>query len=52
EGSPHTVVTLSIGGACEIPTPSSSWTSLISRADEALYRAKSEGRNRYAYHKT
>ena len=46
-GSPFGVVTVSLGLACEIPGQETS-ARLLRRADEALYRAKSEGRNRVA----
>ena len=46
-GSPYGVVTVSLGVACEIPGHDSA-APLLRRADEALYRAKSEGRNRVA----
>jgi diguanylate cyclase (GGDEF)-like protein/PAS domain S-box-containing protein len=38
-------VTLSLGVACQIPTPNHSNQKLIAIADEALYQAKAEGRN-------
>jgi diguanylate cyclase (GGDEF)-like protein len=41
------VVTVSIGMACSLPTDTS-LADLINRADDGLYRAKSEGRNRTA----
>lgn len=40
-------VTLSIGFASLPPDGDQSWTSLIQRADEALYDAKAQGRNRF-----
>jgi diguanylate cyclase (GGDEF)-like protein len=42
-------VTLSIGIASLTPTPDHSIEELISEADQALYRAKEEGRNRTCY---
>jgi diguanylate cyclase (GGDEF)-like protein len=39
-------VTISIGGACCLPTLETSPELLIARADEQLYRSKSLGRNR------
>jgi diguanylate cyclase (GGDEF)-like protein len=44
--SPQIPATVSIGIACGVPT--ASIDALISRADAALYRAKSNGRNRVA----
>jgi diguanylate cyclase (GGDEF)-like protein/PAS domain S-box-containing protein len=46
KGSPLGVVTVSLGCATEIPVDASSLSSLLSSADAALYRAKSNGRNR------
>lgn len=40
------VVTISLGVAARVPSPGSSSHELILEADEALYRAKREGRNR------
>ncbi|WOD40289.1 diguanylate cyclase [Nodosilinea sp. E11] len=39
-------VTISLGVACQIPSRDTSLQTLISAADQALYRAKQEGRNR------
>ncbi len=39
-------VTASIGTSCTIPVPGSSTESLIANADQALFRAKKEGKNR------
>ncbi|MBY0241030.1 MAG: diguanylate cyclase [Burkholderiaceae bacterium] len=44
-GSPHGVVTMSVGVASIIPTPESSVEALIAMADKALYAAKHGGRN-------
>jgi len=38
-------VTLSLGGASLIPNPETTSASLVKQADEALYRAKQQGRN-------
>ncbi len=45
-GSPHELVTVSIGVATAYPDPLPSWTSLIADADVALYAAKAAGRDR------
>jgi diguanylate cyclase (GGDEF)-like protein len=44
--SPHGVVTISIGVATVVPDEGASWSTLIDRADRALYKAKKSGRNR------
>ncbi len=48
---PHTLsefgkVTLSVGIAADVPTKNETAESLVRRADEALYNAKKQGRNR------
>lgn len=45
-GSELGCVTLSVGVAVESPTQGSTPDGLLKRADEALYRAKAQGRNR------
>ncbi len=45
-GSPFGVVTVSAGVAALVPSPGSSVLELVRLADEALYRAKAEGRNK------
>ncbi len=46
--SDHGQVTISLGAAHFVPasSPETSWTEVVARADEALYRAKRMGRNR------
>jgi len=45
-GSPGGVVTASLGVAVLVPDSNKAAERLIGMADEALYRAKAEGRNR------
>jgi two-component system chemotaxis family response regulator WspR len=45
-GSPHAIVTMSIGVASTVPDNEGDVDLLIRRADKALYAAKSDGRNR------
>ncbi len=44
-GLPNSVVTISLGVACTIPTVSSQVKNLLLEAEQALYQAKREGRN-------
>ena len=44
-------VTISIGIACQIPTPDTDSKQMIREADAALYMAKRQGRNRYYLYK-
>ena len=43
--SPHSVATVSIGVAAEIPRAGENYEGLLKRADVALYQAKDNGRN-------
>ncbi|HEX3150807.1 MAG TPA: diguanylate cyclase [Gemmataceae bacterium] len=45
-GSPSGRVTISVGVACTLPQPDCSADAFLAAADRALYRAKSNGRNR------
>ncbi|MEM7793217.1 MAG: diguanylate cyclase [Cyanobacteria bacterium P01_C01_bin.118] len=41
------IVSVSLGIASIVPLPESSWKGLVDRADQALYEAKRQGRDRY-----
>lgn len=43
--SPRGIITISLGIACQKPTPDGHPENLVSAADEALYRVKLNGRN-------
>lgn len=43
--SPCGIITISLGIACQKPSPNSHPEHLVKAADEALYRAKQQGRN-------
>lgn len=47
--SPHHVVTLSIGAFCAHPAHLATPGQFIAQADQALYRAKAQGRDQVAY---
>ncbi|OUC12312.1 MAG: hypothetical protein B0A82_22810 [Alkalinema sp. CACIAM 70d] len=49
EGSIHGQVTISVGLAWVIPSPHRLPEQLLQSADEALYRAKHDGRDRFSY---
>ncbi len=44
-GAPGGIVTVSLGVACQAPSPHQSSGALVREADAALYRAKQSGRN-------
>ncbi|WP_448562996.1 diguanylate cyclase domain-containing protein [Trichothermofontia sp.] len=46
------LVTISVGGACYIPTPKTPLAALLKAADRSLYQAKQQGRNRTILHYT
>lgn len=43
------LVTVSLGIATIVPLPESSWKALVDQADQALYEAKRQGRDRYIF---
>jgi diguanylate cyclase (GGDEF)-like protein len=45
DGSPHGIVTLSLGVAGRAPSDTTTWGTLIAAADRALYQAKADGRD-------
>ncbi|MEB3335832.1 MAG: diguanylate cyclase, partial [Leptolyngbyaceae bacterium] len=46
DSTPPRYVTMSLGVASLIPDPASSYQSIVAIADQALYQAKANGRNR------
>ncbi|MFT3857964.1 MAG: GGDEF domain-containing protein [Aquabacterium sp.] len=50
-GSPHGQVTVSMGGATMVPEADASPQVLLDQADEALYQAKEQGRDRVLWSK-
>ena len=43
------LVSVSLGIASIVPLPESSWKALVDQADQALYEAKRQGRDRYIF---
>ncbi len=48
--SPFEIVTISIGIVYRVPTKDTTANTLVENADQALYKAKNEGRNRIEIH--
>ncbi|KKI98187.1 hypothetical protein PROH_21155 [Prochlorothrix hollandica PCC 9006 = CALU 1027] len=48
---PAKVVTVSVGGACLMPSGNLEVTVLMDAADRALYQSKHQGRDRVTWHR-